>query len=87
MHSRCCIQQDAQPSLQLRILTLEHVTIIVADDSALTKFPEIQAARWTAAKKNEMAEEMRVELLDPDGAASLRSCPSSRQDQGGNSKF
>lgn len=71
-HNRCCVQQDAQPFLQLRILTLEHVTVIVADNSAFTKFPEIQAARWTAAKKSEMAEEMRVKLLDPDGAPILR---------------
>lgn len=71
-YNRRCVQQDAQPFLQLRILALEHVTVVVADNPALMKNPGSRAARWTAAKKNEMAEEMRVKLLDPEGMATLR---------------
>lgn len=71
-YNRRCIQQDAQPFLQLRILALEHVTVIVADNSALMNIPGTQAARWTAAKKNAIAEEIRVKLLDKEGAASLK---------------
>lgn len=71
-YNRRCIEQDALPFLQLRMLALEHVTVTVADNPDLMKVPEIRAARWTAAEKKEMAEEIRVKLLDPDGTASLR---------------
>ena len=71
-YNRRCIEQDALPFLQLRILALEHVTVIVADNPEVIKVPETRAARWTVAEKNEMAEEIRVKLLDPEGAASLR---------------
>ena len=70
--SRLYIQQDAQPFLQLRILALAHVTVVVADSPDLMVNPETQKARWTAAEKNEVAEEIRGKLLDPERAASLR---------------
>ena len=71
-YNRRRIQQDAQPFLQLRILALEHVAVIVSDNPDFMKGPGTRAARWTAAKKNEAAEEMGVKLLDPEGAATLR---------------
>ena len=71
-YNKRCIQQDALPILQLRILALEHVTVIVTDSSALMEVPGFRAARWSAAEKSELAEEMRVKLLDAEGAASLR---------------
>lgn len=70
--SRRDIQHDAQPFLQLRILALAHVTVVVADSPARMVNPAAQKARWTAAEKNEMAEEIRGMFLDPEGAASLR---------------
>ncbi|KAL9075931.1 MAG: hypothetical protein Q9161_001325 [Pseudevernia consocians] len=60
-YNRRRIQQDAQPFLQLRILALEHVAVIVSDNPDFIK-----------RKKNEVAEEIRVKLLDPEGAATLR---------------
>ena len=71
-YNRRCIQQDALPILQLRILALEHVTVVVTDSPALMEFPEFRAARWSAAEKSELAEEIRFKLLDAEGAASLR---------------
>ena len=71
-YNRRCIQQDALPILQLRILALEHVTVVVTDSPALMEFSEFRAARWSAAEKSELAEEIRVKLLDTEGAASLR---------------
>ena len=70
--SNALIQQDALPILQLRILALEHVTVVVTDSPAHMEFQEFRAARWNAAEKSELAEEMRVKLLDAQGAASLR---------------
>ena len=43
-HNRRCIQQDALPTLQLRILALEHVTVVVTDSSALMEFPEFRGS-------------------------------------------
>ena len=71
-YNRRCIQQDALPILQLRILALEHVTVVVTDSPALMEFPEFRAARWSAAEKSESAEEIRIKLLDAEGGASLR---------------
>ena len=71
-YNRRCIQQDAQPFLQLRILALERATVVVADNTALMAIPGTEAARWTAAKKNEMAGWIRVKLLDLEGRASLK---------------
>ena len=71
-YNRRCIQQDALPILQLRLLALEHVTVVVTDSPALMEFPEFRAARWSAAEKSELAEEIRVKLLDAEGGASLR---------------
>ena len=71
-YNRHCIQRDALPILQLRILSLEHVTVVVTDSPALMEFPDIRAARWSAAEKSNLAEEIRTKLLDAEGAASLR---------------
>ena len=70
-YNRRCIQQDALPILQLRILALEHVAVVVTE-SADMKFSEYPAARWSAAEKSDLAEEIRLKLLDADGAATLR---------------
>ena len=71
-YNRRCIQQDALPILQLRILALEHVTVVVTDSPALMELPELRAARWSAAEKSDFAEGIRIQLLDAEGAASLR---------------
>lgn len=71
-YNRRCIQQDAQPFLQLRFLALEHVTVVVADSTAFMEIPGTQTLRWTAAKKNQVAEWIRVKLLDLEGRARLR---------------
>ena len=71
-YNRRCIRQDAQPFLQLRILDLERVTVVVADNTAFMKIPGTQAVRWTAPKKNEMAGWIRGKLLDVEGRASLK---------------
>ena len=71
-YHRRCIQQDALPILQLRILALEHVTVIVTDSPGLMESPEFRAARWSAAEKSDFAEGIRIQLLDAEGAASLR---------------
>ena len=71
-YNRRCIQQDALPILQLRILALEHVTVVVTDGPALMEFPEFRTSRWSAAEKSDFAEGVRVQLVDAEGAASLR---------------
>ena len=71
-YNRRCIQQDALPILQLRILALEHVTVVVTDSPALMEFSEFRAARWSTAEKSELGEGIRTKLLDAEGAASLR---------------
>ena len=71
-YNRRCIQQDALPILQLRLLALEHVTVVVTDSPALMEFPELRAVRWSSAEKSDFAEGIRVQLLDAEGVASLR---------------
>lgn len=71
-YNRRRIQQGAQPFLQLRILASEHVTVLVSDNPGFIKVPGPRAAGWTAAKKNEVAEEIRVKLLDPGGHSDLQ---------------
>lgn len=51
---------------------LEHVTVVVTDSPALMEFPDLRAARWSLAEKGELAEEIRLKLLDAEGAAGLR---------------
>ncbi|MCJ1455249.1 hypothetical protein MMC28_005603 [Mycoblastus sanguinarius] len=60
------------PFLQLRILPLEHVTVVISDNAQSIIEAGYGEARWTAAKKNELAEEIKVKLLDPHGADSLK---------------
>ena len=71
-YNRRRIQQDAQPFLQLRILALEHVAVIVSDNPDFIKVPGLGLPDGPQRKKNEVAEEIRVTLLDPEGAATLR---------------
>ncbi len=51
----------------MRVLPLQHVTVIIADDAdPVLNFPT-NKFRWTLAQKREVADLLRRKLLDPDG--------------------
>ena len=60
-------EADLKPILLLRALSVKHVTVVVSDVA-----DELAdgggSYRWTAAKKNEYAESIRMQLVDPSGA-------------------
>ena len=60
-------ETDMKPILLLRALSVKHVTVIVSD-IAEELIDGRRNYRWTAAKKNEYAETIRVQLVDPSGA-------------------
>ena len=63
-------QADMEPILRLRVLPLKHVTVVVSDDAERSERNGFSAFRWTAVKKNEYAESIRAQLVDP-GAAEI----------------
>ncbi|KAF6237693.1 hypothetical protein HO173_003894 [Letharia columbiana] len=61
-------QADLESILRLRALSVKHVTVIVSDDTTKLERDGKSAHRWTAIKKKEYAESIRVQLVDPSGA-------------------
>lgn len=63
-----CQEADMEIILRLRALPLKHVTVMMSDDAERLDNAGWSSLRWTAAKKNEYAESIRLKLIDPDGA-------------------
>lgn len=61
-------QADLEPLLRLRSLSVKDVTVIVSDDGNILEKNRKSVHRWTATKKMEYAETIRVQLMDPGGA-------------------
>lgn len=61
-------QADMEFFLRLRVLSVKHVTVVVSDDAGKLEEDGMSAHRWTAIKKIEYAESIRVQLVDPSGA-------------------
>lgn len=68
-----CQQADMEPILRLRALSSKKVTVIVSDEPKKLEEGDSRIAyRWTAGKKNEYAESIRVQLLDEKGATLVK---------------
>lgn len=65
---RYCQEADMEIILRLRALPLKHVTVMMSDDAEKLDKAGWSSLRWTAAKKKEYAESIRLKLMDPDGA-------------------
>lgn len=64
-----CQQADMEPILRLRALTIKKVTVTVSDEPKKLDDDDGRIAfRWSAMKKNEYAESIRVQLMDNKGA-------------------
>lgn len=61
-------QADMESFLRLRSLSVKDVTVIVSDQEL-----EESTYRWTTTKKTEYAESIRVQLVNPSGAESVKS--------------
>ena len=61
-------EADMESILRLRALSVKHVTVTVSDDIKVLDARGISKVRWTALKKNEYAESIRVQIVDPSGA-------------------
>lgn len=62
------LQSDMDPILRLRTLSVKDVTVIVSDDATELEKNRKSVHRWTAKKKMDYAESIRVQLMDPGGA-------------------
>ena len=62
------LQADLESVLRLRALTLKHVTVVMSDDAVELERNGKSTYRWTATKKNEYAEGVRANIVDPGGA-------------------
>lgn len=65
-------QADMESILRLRALSVKHVTVVMSDDARKLDRDGTSAFKWTAIKKNEYAESIRVQLVDPRGAEHLK---------------
>ena len=62
------LQADLESVLRLRALAVKHVTVVMSDDAVELERNGKSTYRWTAAKKNEYAEGVRANIVDPGGA-------------------
>ena len=62
------LQADLESILRLRALTLKNVTVVLSDDAVELEKGGKSTYRWTATKKNEYAEGVRANIMDPGGA-------------------
>ena len=68
-----CQQADMEPILRLRALPIKKITVTVSDEpKKLMEDHGGIAHRWTAMKKNEYAESIRVQLMDDKGAERVK---------------
>ena len=65
-------QEDMGLLLRLRALSVKHITVIVSDDAKKVEEAGLSAHRWTVTKKNEYADNIRLQLIDPRGADSVK---------------
>ena len=65
---KSALDPDMEIILRLRALSVKHVTVVVSDDPAKLNKLDGRDLRWTVVKKNEYAESIRAQLVDPDGA-------------------
>ena len=71
--STSAFHRDVEPFLRLRALPAIKVTVVVSDPGADAPGPAgYPGWRWTMAKKNEYAEEIRAQIADPHGAEDLK---------------
>ena len=63
---------DMVPFLRMRALPLTLVTVTLSDDVFSILKKKLGDVRWTAATKNEYAEKIRTQILDPHGAEIVR---------------
>lgn len=63
-----CQEADMEIILRLRALPLKHVTVMMSDDAERLDNAGWSSLRWTAAKKKEYMESIRLQLMDPNGA-------------------
>ena len=61
-------QADMESILRLRTLSVKDVTVVVSDDAKELEKNRKSVHRWTAKKKTDYAESIRVQLMDPGGA-------------------
>ena len=66
------LQGDLESVLRLRALAVKHVTVVMSDDALDLENSGKSAYRWTATKKNEYAEGIRANIVDPGGAALVK---------------
>ena len=62
------LQADLESVLRLRALAVKYVTVVMSDDAVELEKHGKSAYRWTATKKNEYAEGVRANIVDPGGA-------------------
>ncbi|KAM0794717.1 hypothetical protein BDR22DRAFT_826674 [Usnea florida] len=62
------LQADLESILRLRALAVKDVTVVMSDDAVELERIGKSAYRWTATKKNEYAEGVRANIVDPGGA-------------------
>ena len=62
------LQADLESVLRLRALAVKHVTVVMSDDAVELERTGKSTYRWTATKKNEYAEGIRANIVDPGGA-------------------
>lgn len=63
-----CRQEDMEPILRLRALSVKKVTVIVSDEPRKLEADGRIAYRWTVIRKNKYAESVCVQLVDDHGA-------------------
>lgn len=62
------LQADLESILRLRALAVKYVTVVMSDDAEELEKNGKSTYRWTATKKNEYAESVRANIVDPGGA-------------------
>ena len=62
------LQADLESILRLRALAVKYVTVVMSDDAVELERIDKSTYRWTATKKNEYAEGVRANIVDPGGA-------------------
>ena len=62
------LQADLESVLRLRALAVKHVTVVMSDDAVELEKTRKSTFRWTTTKKNEYAEGIRANIVDPGGA-------------------
>ena len=61
------LQADLESVLRLRALAVKYVTVVMSDDAVELERNGKSTYRWTATKKNEYAEGVRANIVDPGG--------------------